>query len=47
LGIVIALAFFGTQSASAATFYAIWQNIIGPIIVNLVNKCRNTKFKSS
>lgn len=47
LGIVIALAFFGNQAAIAATFYAIWQNIIGPIIVNFVNICRNTKFKSS
>jgi BASS family bile acid:Na+ symporter len=43
LGIVIALVFFGNQAAIAATFYAIWQNIIGPIIVNIINIRRNTK----
>jgi BASS family bile acid:Na+ symporter len=41
LGIVIALVFFGSQAAIAATFYAIWQNIVGPVIVNLVNVRRN------
>lgn len=46
LGIVIALVFFGNQAAIAATFYAIWQNVIGPIIVNFVNIRRNTKLKS-
>ncbi|MED7787733.1 bile acid:sodium symporter family protein [Francisella sp. 19X1-34] len=45
LGIVIALVFFGNQAAIAATFYAIWQNIIGPIIVNIVNIRRNIKAK--
>ncbi|QIW09498.1 bile acid:sodium symporter family protein [Francisella sp. LA112445] len=43
LGTVIALVFFGNQAAIAATFYAIWQNIIGPIIVNIINIRRNTK----
>lgn len=47
LGIVIALVFFGNQAAIAATFYAIWQNIVGPIIVNFINIRRNTKLKSS
>ncbi|MED7818727.1 MULTISPECIES: bile acid:sodium symporter family protein [unclassified Francisella] len=43
LGIVIALVFFGDQAAIAATFYAIWQNIVGPIIVNLINIRRNKR----
>ncbi|WP_150466730.1 bile acid:sodium symporter family protein [Francisella sp. SYW-9] len=45
LGIVIALVFFGNQAAIAATFYAIWQNIVGPIIVNLINIRRNINTK--
>ena len=43
LGTVIALIFFGNQAALAATFYAIWQNILGPIIVNLLNIRRKSK----
>ncbi|MDE4976214.1 bile acid:sodium symporter family protein, partial [Francisella tularensis subsp. holarctica] len=39
--------FFVNQAAIEATFYAIWMNIIGHIIVKLVIICRNTKFKYS
>ncbi|APC96586.1 bile acid:sodium symporter family protein [Francisella frigiditurris] len=45
LGIVIATIFFGKEAAIAGVFYAVWQNIVGPIIANLLINKKGDKRK--